>query len=355
METVQHTVGILADDLTSAADGAAPFVLRGSRGWIVRSDPFTKLEGDVLAVDSGSRSLSSEQAAQRAGRLASELAQSRIFFKTVDSTLRGNIKAELASAFPASGREQLVFAPAFPAAGRTTTNGVQYLNGTPVSDSIYSRDPVHPTQTSVIADLVPASIKDVKILDAVTQEELNEQVEAIQEPEHMFWVGSPGIAQALARSLLPDAAQGRRSNVVSGDILVTIGSSNPLSHSQADRIESETGVSLLRAPRDRVSDPRDVLVHIASAAASHVQSNATELLVATGGDTMEAILDHLNVRSFELLDELEPGFPLGRAFLNGGRQVLIAMKAGGFGDAETLRRAIASVRHETTVAKQVLS
>ncbi|WP_328587055.1 nucleotide-binding domain containing protein, partial [Pseudomonas syringae group genomosp. 3] len=67
-------------------------------------------------------------------------------------------------------------------------------------------------------------------------------------------------------------------------------------------------------------------------------------LIATGGDTMEAVLDLLNVREFEVLQELEPGFPLSRAKLGGGRTLLLAMKAGGFGSDDSLERAIAQIR-----------
>ena len=78
------------------------------------------------------------------------------------------------------------------------------------------------------------------------------------------------------------------------------------------------------------------------------------MVIATGGDTMEAILDRLNIFAFEILQELEPGFPLGRAFLGNGRELLIAMKAGGFGDDDTLRRAIAQLRPGASMPGQVL-
>jgi uncharacterized protein YgbK (DUF1537 family) len=67
-------------------------------------------------------------------------------------------------------------------------------------------------------------------------------------------------------------------------------------------------------------------------------------LIATGGDTMEAVLDLLDVHEFEILEELDPGFPLGRARLADGRAFLLAMKAGGFGTDDALVRAVARLR-----------
>ena len=70
-------------------------------------------------------------------------------------------------------------------------------------------------------------------------------------------------------------------------------------------------------------------------------------MIATGGDTMDAILDLLNVREFEILQELDPGFPLGLARLGDGRSLLLAMKAGGFGSDDAVKRAAARIRGAT--------
>lgn len=61
-------------------------------------------------------------------------------------------------------------------------------------------------------------------------------------------------------------------------------------------------------------------------------------LVATGGDTVYVLLSKIGVQSIRLLDEVEPGVPLGVTI----RAVSIALvtKAGAFGDAYTLRRSL---------------
>lgn len=349
-----HSIGILADDLTSAADGAAPFVARGLSAWIGRGE-LPDQRAAVMSVDSGSRSMETEEAARRTGELASKLGARAILYKTVDSTLRGKIAVELDAAFDASGRKRLVFAPAFPAAGRTTAGGIQYVNGVPVSDSVYGRDPVHPAWTSSLADLVPGSIGDVVMLDVTTQDDLDRQVAALAEPERILWVGSPGMAEALARRFAIGCRGRAPLSVTCNNILVAIGSANPISHLQADRLEGLDGVTLIRAPRDASRKPQDILAQIVSAAASHLRSHAIDLLVATGGDTLEAILNLLDLRAFQLLDEFEPGFPLGCARLSDGRALLIAMKAGGFGDEDTLQRAVCCLRQNPLMPKQALS
>jgi uncharacterized protein YgbK (DUF1537 family) len=348
----QYRVGILADDLTSAADGAAPFVARGQRATIGRRR-MPPLETMVVAVDSGSRSLSAQQAATRVASLAARLATRDIFYKTVDSTLRGNVTAELEAAFHASGRKTLVFAPAFPAAGRTTVGGVQHVHGVAVSETLYGRDPVHPARHSRLIDLVPTSIKSVAILDAVTQEQLDAQILDLPEPESILWVGSPGMAAALASRLAPAGRPRGPIGGGGGEVLVAIGSANPRSHRQADRIAQEPGVTVLRAPLERQEDPAIVLRRIAQDSAERLRCGGFDSLITTGGDTMEAILDRLGVQAFEIVREIEPGFPLGRAALDDGRKLLIAMKAGGFGDDDALHRAIADLRQTSPTREQV--
>ncbi|MBZ9973918.1 MULTISPECIES: four-carbon acid sugar kinase family protein [unclassified Mesorhizobium] len=343
----QPSIAVLADDLTSAADGAAPFVARGLTASIGRGQLPSRAAA-VMAVDSGSRSATPSQAFEAVARLTARLASHTVLYKTVDSTLRGHITAELEACFAASGRKALVFAPAFPQAGRTTVRGIQLVDGIPVSESSYGHDPVHPVRHSALVDLVPSCIKNVTLLDAETQEELDSQIAAIEDPASILWVGSPGMATALSRRFVPAKTLPLPLlDGISSDVLVVIGSANLRSHQQADQLQEASGVMLLRGPRTREGDSAAVLRRIAQDAARELQSLRFGALIATGGDTMEAILDLLNVREFEILQELDPGFPLGLARLGDGRSLLLAMKAGGFGGDDALERAVARIRGAT--------
>ncbi|TPJ52346.1 four-carbon acid sugar kinase family protein [Mesorhizobium sp. B2-6-4] len=339
----QNNIAILADDLTSAADGAAPFVARGLSASIGRGQ-LPCLAAAVIAVDSGSRSATASRAIERVARLTARLASRAVLYKTVDSTLRGHVAEELEACFAASGRKSLLFAPAFPQAGRTTVRGIQFVNGIPVSESAYGHDPVHPVRHSALVDLVPNCIKNVRLLDAETQEELDSQIASIEDPESILWVGSPGMAAALSRRFVHAKTLPPLIDGISSDVLVVIGSANPRSHRQADQLKEVSGVMLLRGPKARERDSATVLRRLAQDAARELQSSGFGALIATGGDTMDAILDLLNVREFEILQELDPGFPLGLATLGDGRSLLLAMKAGGFGSDDAVKLAVARIR-----------
>lgn len=328
-------IGLLADDLTSAADGAGPFLSCGLRACVGRKNrPLTSAE--VIAVDMATRSQPVAEARQRASLAAAALDDARVLVKTVDSTLRGHVRAEIDAVFKASRRSRLVLAPAYPAAGRTTLSGVQLVGGVPVGDSTYALDPVHPVRGSRLSDLVPDCAANAVLLDAETQGDLNVQVAAIPDPEDVLWVGSPGLAIALSERI-GGAPAGQHLPTCGGDVLVVVGSANAVSAEQAHLAAGGKGVSVLRAPSGR-ADPARTLAALTGRALSALETGRYGAILATGGETMEAILEALEVTCLDLAGEFEPGFPVGTAKGNGG-SLTFGLKAGGFGAPDTLARA----------------
>lgn len=113
---VRQGIAILADDLTSAGDGAGPFRRAGHEARILLAAPagVPRPAVGVSAVDLGSRVLDEEAAALCTWRAARLFAGSELLVKTVDSTLRGHVAAEVRAAWAGSGRRAVVIAPAFP-------------------------------------------------------------------------------------------------------------------------------------------------------------------------------------------------------------------------------------------------
>lgn len=358
-----YMTGIVADDLTSATDAAMAFLSRGDQP-LIQCGSHNMPEGRVVAVDTDSRAASESAAAERTGHAIRALAQRPILMKTVDSTLRGHARAEIAAAFHASGRKRLVLAPAFPAAGRVTRDGVQLVHGVPVDRSPYASDPVHPARTARLADLIDPALGQslilrpdtpdtgearVLILDAATQSDLNHQVARLADPSATLWVGSPGLALALA-ALTPQATHGAGPPTLARRLLIVAGSANPVTHAQCDQLvaagiqmgadlaemRAGTGAICLAMPRGWV--PEAPLAQLTDQAAVALAQGTFDGVIATGGETMAAILQRLGVTEFHLTQELEPGFPAGLAQI-AGRPLVLAMKAGGFGTEQTLLRA----------------
>jgi uncharacterized protein YgbK (DUF1537 family) len=372
-QILSNRVGIVADDLTSATDGAAPFLAKGYTPLITRHCT-ASMRASVVSIDTHGRAATATQAAMSVASAIRALCDCSILLKTIDSTLRGHIHEEIVAAFKASGRNRLIIAPAFPDAGRLTVNGIQIVHGIPVSDSDYGSDPAHPAKTSRIADLIDLSLglpvvlaldashkviaqaarARIVILDANSQETLNRQVACIPDPEAVLWVGSPGLAIALA-SLVPGTL---RESPVGNDVirraLIVAGSANPVTHAQCDALRvakipvltnlanarRDAPVLCLCAPQERQQDANAVLGIMAEQAASLLARQDYGLVIATGGETMSAILDYLGISRFILTHELEPGFPVGLAEHEDGTRLTIAMKAGGFGNPATLLHAV---------------
>ena len=130
---------LIADDLTGSLDAAVQFERAGVSTFVTMRDATETPGADVsvLAVDIESRHLPPGEAARRVERCveAAVRAGIRRFYKKTDSTLRGNIGAELAAMLRATGVQELYFVSALPDAGRITRGGVQYVDGVPLHGS----------------------------------------------------------------------------------------------------------------------------------------------------------------------------------------------------------------------------
>ena len=180
---------VIADDLTGALDTAAPFAAHGWRTCVVPwpggssrtgSPSWQRVAGvsDVVVIDTASRHVAPREAARRvaAAVAAARRAEAgaardgRHFYKKIDSTLRGNVAAELAAFRAATAVACLPLAPAFPAQGRTTRDGAVWVDGRPLRQSAAARDALAPAVSGDLARLAPPHALDV--IDARTDADL---------------------------------------------------------------------------------------------------------------------------------------------------------------------------------------
>jgi uncharacterized protein YgbK (DUF1537 family) len=158
---------VVADDMTGANATGALFAGRGMRTVSV-AEPANLArfadEFDVLVVDIASRHLPAGEAARRAREAvaAASAGGVELVVKRVDTTLRGNVGAELDAALeqrrrrPAPGTVRAIMVPAFPAAGRTTVGGIQLVDGIALTETDAARDPIDPVRSSRVASIVAA-------------------------------------------------------------------------------------------------------------------------------------------------------------------------------------------------------
>jgi len=369
-------IAILADDLTSALDGAAPFADRGLRARVVfDSRSLVDLDTDVLSVDLDSRFAAADVAEQRFRSAAAALAPAALLYKTMDSTLRGNLCAETRGTIAGSGRPRALVAPAFPAAGRTTRAGRQFVHGVPLVETEYARDALNPVSSSLVADhFADLEASALRICDADDDRELDALVLQTGLEADLIWIGSPGLAAALARAVPVRA----RSDLSAAAwpavrrVLIVVGSRHPANTPQVDALRSagavvlpapfpasspepfaravvgafeEADVVCLLAPVDGVEAQGCTSAELAGWLGRVVSLSASgfEGLVVTGGDTARRVTDALGAQSMDLAGEVEAGVPRG-VLQTPTRSFAFATKAGGFGGPDTLVRCVDALR-----------
>jgi uncharacterized protein YgbK (DUF1537 family) len=150
---------VIADDLTGACDTGAQFAGQGIPTLVTTELDYEFNRQDeyfVVVADTESRHLSAAEAAARVEAVVKRACEAGVkrFYKKTDSTLRGNIGAELQSLLRASGNRLLAFAPAFPRLGRFTRSGHQYVGDRLLRETAFADDPLDPVTDSFIPAII---------------------------------------------------------------------------------------------------------------------------------------------------------------------------------------------------------
>jgi D-threonate/D-erythronate kinase len=323
---------LIADDLTGACDAAVHFARRGYRTH-VHLDSHAE-ETSVLAISTESRHLSAAELRPVMDELAQRLpiARARILFKKIDSTLRGNVGAEIAAALTAFGCQAAVITPAYPAMGRTVEEGylrVRAAEPIDLASRLALESSVH-VQPGAVSAAIQSGARFISV-DAACDRDLDRIAAAgLESGRRILWAGSAGLASALARTLPSGGPPGSAPPPASA-VLFCIGSDHPVTVEQQRRLlalgRSEHVVLNLSLRQTSLERVRELVENAAGAATA---------LVLSGGDTASLVCRALGVRRIQLEDEIVPGIPWG--YLSGGAfdGWRVATKSGGFGAPHAL-------------------
>ena len=156
---MKKKIVIITDDFTSAMDNGAGFSEKGLKT-VVITDIYhiekVLKNIDVLVIDTESRLNKKEDAFQKVMKVGKILNNYKIdyIYKTIDSTLRGNIGAEIEALMNVTRRDLCFVAPAYPTNGRTTVGGMQFYHWVPLENTEFSQDPITPVSQSFIPDII---------------------------------------------------------------------------------------------------------------------------------------------------------------------------------------------------------
>jgi len=376
-------IAIVADDLTGALDSAAPFAARGAVTRVAATPNLDRLGTPmpaVLSVSTTSRHLPADAAATSVAETCDKLARLEpgLWFKKIDSTLRGNVAVEIVAALAVSGLDHAIVCPAVPGQGRTVEGGVVIVDGVPLPKTDFVHDAVSPASPQPLADqlreadpslvvethagLPPdaPSSRGVWIVDAKNTNDLASIAAWLADRNgRSLAVGAAGLGEALA-DVLVGSRRDVASQPIAGPILFVIGSRAARTEAQvAALLASDTDCRVIDAPAGRFDATqtgaslgnRSAIIRIprgpddptADAVARNLGETVATLLkhtnfgtvFLTGGDTAAAVLAAIDRPVIALDGEVAPGVPRGHVEL-GGRSLCLVTKAGGFGDAALL-------------------
>lgn len=266
---------IIADDFTGGLDTGVQFAARGIRTRVV-TDPDTDYAAaadgaEVLVVVAETRHMPARRAYEMVYQAA--LAGRRLgiphVYKKTDSGLRGNIGAELNAVMDAYGEKRMAFLPSMPAMGRVTKGGVHYVDGEPVSRSVFGRDPFEPVtesdvvrllalQTPVRArsaawDALPEDGEGILIVDAETDEDLRRAGERLAAMDLLrVTAGCAGFASVLPGLLGLTAGEPPQVPRLDDGLFILCGSVNPITLRQLAYAQRSGFTRLHIAPEQKL-------------------------------------------------------------------------------------------------------
>ncbi len=235
---------------------------------------------DIICINTQSRLMYEPQAIKAvasATKLLRAFGCNRLY-KKIDSTLRGNVGAELTAMMAAARKQRAFVCPAFPEIGRTVRDGILEVDGRRLTVSREGNDPFSNVDESSVVRLLEKQTKgsvghvpigiiergaeavnkriqelfadgcDLIVLDAITTAHMSTLASVITRnyPGEIA-VGSAGLASALAKSVGHE--QTAKENPIPIDptaqLLLISGSLHPASHQQIQELASSVNIALL--------------------------------------------------------------------------------------------------------------
>ena len=282
-------LAVIADDLTGANDTALQFAKRNIRS-SVKIDLINGARelhdaAEVVIADSDSRDLDAAAAYEKVREicLRMQVLHPAHVFKKIDSTLRGNLGAEIRAAADVFAPELVIIAPAYPHIGRTTAGGHQLMDGVPLDLTEIANAPKTPVRESFIPAIlakqapgVPLAVLDYKIVhsgaaaiaaeitrlradgtrwivsDIVEEQNFVDLMGALRSYNDVLWVGSAGLADHLPAFYGWEGMADPQLAQRTGAVIICAGSVSHTTQLQVQRLKERADVAQIRIDVERL-------------------------------------------------------------------------------------------------------
>ncbi|MBN1856359.1 MAG: four-carbon acid sugar kinase family protein [Dehalococcoidia bacterium] len=343
-------IGIIASDLTGALDTAAVFHAV-ERNVVALLDMNSAYRAPITVVVTDSAEDSPERAYEKV-RDAARLLRGRVFFKKVDSTMRGNVGPEIAALVDELGPKKVLVCPALPREGRTVVDGMALLRGVPTHLTEYGQHPVtpcvgadvvavlagqaHMTVTTIgldtvrrgpehLAEIVEASLGRAIVLDASTDDDV--RIIGRVCAEHAGrWLpcGSSGLARAFAEAMREreNAEEGIEPAIepVRSPVLVVVGSRNQATIAQLKSLRAEGIYLILDVGAEALCQRPDstTLQHAVDLAVTALQRGESVVITASLSPYVPHLRHQVSMRLGEMTRDIVIRQSPGDFVLTGG-------------------------------------
>jgi D-threonate/D-erythronate kinase len=394
---------IIADDLTGANDTGVQFSKHGIPT-LITLDPQINLEfleEEVVVVDLETRHLSPQKAADKISDFLKRAMFFGIeyFYKKTDSTLRGNVGAELTALMASTNFKQLVYVPAFPQLQRYVKNGYLYIGDKLLHKTEYNNDILEKTSCSYIPDIIskqsnvvvnsiPINVdRNYKFADGINVFDGKKESDLIHvanllksRTDIKLFAGPAAFAQLLLTFIQFETKEIEKPSI-NAPLLFVNGSLNPTSINQVSHARASS-IPTIVLPKDylyspslqpdqtleildrvQLLKPKNALIistpqtnnlnnsgnayHVAQRigvlAAKLLATNNFKGCVVFGGDTLLGVLNALASSATRTGPELLPGVPLVNVE---NSPVGFISKAGGFGPKNIIEEIIQLVKRQ---------
>lgn len=291
---------VIADDLTGGVDTGAQFAKRGLNTLMIFSkhpddiDLSQYSNRDVLVVSTDSRGLRPDQAANVVSRSLRTYDEEifPIVYKKVDSTLRGNIGAEIDVILKETNISMGFMAPSYPELKRRVVGGMMIIGKKPLSLTEASSNTVSPVTESYVYGLIEQQSSrrvawidlthvaadfmelrksvdqeqekgsEIIIFDAFRRRDLTHIAEvAFSMDKKPLCIGSAGFAGEVAKKIAPP---GSRKILPSPQpetrrfkhIFIISGSMSNVSQRQVSRVEQTTRIDTFQLGKSQILGSR---------------------------------------------------------------------------------------------------
>jgi len=336
-------ISIISDDLTGITDCASAFYEMGYNcSFSIENSECS--ESDIYFYNSHTRNIKKiDILAEEFKKFKKRISANSIIIKKIDSTLRGNIEKEIECFFREFGFAKIAFLPENPLNKRIYTKNTYFVDGIPLKESFYSKDPKSPADMEIFSKL------NKKYGNKVWSPEISSQNELIHAVKNALdnsfgIVGSSSIAFGFPKK------ENKKEFSFENDFstLLISGSLNEKNRKQIENAKKYFKKIEITELENIFNNNYSMIDISSSINESEYIKNAKIIgkyicdkninVIICGGNTSELILDGFN-ESFRVIQNIAPGIPL----LKYNKRKFI-LKPGGFGSKEFYNICIESIK-----------